>query len=253
MPAHVRQVECRSEPHPPLHRPGLLRFRRQTRDLGQASTRLRHSQGARSAKRGIQPAQSLTMCNNGKAEQPHKRFHRARYICKFGYSPLEQGSSYMNKKSRREITLYRLFRLGIWGKGVDGLLEILGGILLLLVTPAALNQWVIGLTQHELVEDPHDLIATFARRSTAQLSANTQLFASLYLLVHGLVKVGLMVGLLRGKRWAFPAALGFLGLFILYQCYQLSYHYSLGLLVLTIFDATIVALTWHEYRLYRYE
>ena len=159
----------------------------------------------------------------------------------------------MYKKVRREATLYRLFEIGIWGKGIDGVLEIVGGALLLVVSPTLLNQWVIVLTQHELVEDPHDLIATLARRSVVQLSANTQLFASFYLLLHGLVKVGLMVGLLRGKRWAYPAAIAFLGLFIAYQCYQLSNHYSSGLLVLTLFDAAIVALTWHEYRLRSYQ
>jgi uncharacterized membrane protein/ABC-type glycerol-3-phosphate transport system permease component len=159
----------------------------------------------------------------------------------------------MYKKVRREATLYRLFEIGVWGKGIDGVLEIVGGALLLVVSPTLLNQWVIVLTQHELDEDPHDLIATLARRSVVQLSANTQLFASFYLLLHGLVKVGLMVGLLRGKRWAYPAAIAFLGLFIAYQCYQLSNHYSSGLLVLTLFDAAIVALTWHEYRLRSYQ
>lgn len=39
-----------------------------------------------------------------------------------------------------------------------------------------------------------------------------------------------------------------LGLFIAYQVYRLSYHFSLGLLLLTIFDAVIVGLTWREYR-----
>jgi hypothetical protein len=32
-----------------------------------------------------------------------------------------------------------------------------------------------------------------------------------------------------------------------YQVYRLSYHFSLGLLLLTIFDAAIVGLTWREY------
>src|SRR5512138_2264419 len=127
----------------------------------------------------------------------------------------------MRNPVHREIFLYRVFALGIWVKGIDGLLEIVGGGLLLLISPAMLNQLVIGLTQHELVEDPRDVIATTLRHAAAQLSANTQLFASLYLVAHGVVKVVLVVGLLRGKRWAYPAAIGFLCLFIVYQVYRL--------------------------------
>jgi len=130
----------------------------------------------------------------------------------------------MRNPVHREIFLYRVFALGIWVKGIDGVLEIVGGGLLLFISPTMLNQLVIGLTQHELVEDPRDVIATTLRHAAAQLSANTQLFASLYLVAHGVVKVVLVVGLLRGKRWAYPAAIGFLCLFIVYQLYRLSYH-----------------------------
>jgi uncharacterized membrane protein len=149
----------------------------------------------------------------------------------------------MRNPVQREIFLYRVFALGVWVKGMDGVLEIVGGFLLLLISPVMLNQFVMTLTQHELVEDPHDVIATALRHAAAQLSANTQLFASLYLVAHGLVKVVLVVGLLRGKRWAYPAAIGFLCLFIVYQLYRLSYHATAGLLLLTLFDMVIVGLT----------
>jgi uncharacterized membrane protein len=145
--------------------------------------------------------------------------------------------------------LHRVFALGIWLKGIDGVLEIIGGVILLLTSNAALNQLVIALTQHELVEDPHDWIATAARQAVAQLSVGTQVFGGVYLVAHGLAKVVLAVGLLRGHRWAYPVAIGFLGLFIAYQLYRLSYQFSLGLLLLTLFDGAIVALTWREYRL----
>ena len=144
--------------------------------------------------------------------------------------------------------LHRIFAVGMWLKGLDGVLEIAGGLLLLLISPAALSRLVIISTQHELVEDPHDRIATALRQAATQFSGNTQLFGSIYLLVHGLIKVGVVAGVLRGYRWAYPAALGFLGLFILYQLYRLSYRYSPGLLLLTLFDIVMVVLTWREYR-----
>jgi uncharacterized membrane protein len=155
----------------------------------------------------------------------------------------------MRNPVHREIFLYRLFMFGMWVKGIDGVLETVGGVLLLFVSPTRLDQLVIGLTQHELVEDPRDVIATALRHATAQLSANTALFASLYLIAHGVVKVVLVVGVLHGKRWAYPAAIGLLCLFIVYQLYRLTYAASVGVFLLTLFDLVIVGLTWHEYRL----
>ena len=155
----------------------------------------------------------------------------------------------MNNHPLRVNLLHRIFALGIWVKGLDGLLEMVGGLLLLLASNRTLNQLVVSLTQHELVEDPHDWIATTARATVAHMSANTQIFASVYLIAHGLTKIVLVSALLRGKRWAYPAAIGFLSLFIAYQIYRLSYQYTLGLALLTLFDLVIVGLTWREYQI----
>jgi uncharacterized membrane protein len=56
----------------------------------------------------------------------------------------------------------------------------------------------------------------------------------------------LVVGLLRGKLWSYPASLVALGAFMAYQVYRYSYTYSAGLLVLTVFDAIVMVLIWHE-------
>jgi len=157
----------------------------------------------------------------------------------------------MLQRSPRTKFLHRVFALGIWLKGIDGALEIIGGAILLLISNATLNQLIVVLTQHELSEDPHDRIATAARQAVAQLSLGTKVFGGVYLIAHGLAKLILVVGLLRGHRWAYPIAIGFLGLFIAYQLYRLSYQFSVGLLLLTLFDVVIVGLTWREYRLFK--
>jgi len=163
---------------------------------------------------------------------------------------IAKGDDMANDGLRANI-LHRVFALGIWLKGLDGVLEIAGGFIVLLTSNRALNQFVIILTQHELVEDPHDRIANALRQAAAQVSANTKLFASLYLLAHGLAKIVLVVAVLSGKRWAYPATIGFLGCFIVYQLYRLSYHFTVELLLLTLFDSGIVCLTWREYRFRR--
>ena len=56
--------------------------------------------------------------------------------------------------------LDRTFEISIIAKGLDGLLELIGGMLLLAVGPSTINHLIVDITQHELSEDPHDLIAT---------------------------------------------------------------------------------------------
>jgi uncharacterized membrane protein len=144
--------------------------------------------------------------------------------------------------------LDRTFEVGIILKGLDGILELLGGALLLAVSPATINRIVSGLTQHELSEDPHDLIATHLLRLSHGLTGSAVLFAAAYLLLHGVVKVVLVAALLRNRLWAYPWMIAFLILFIGYQIYRIALGPTLGLIALTIFDAFIAWLTWREYR-----
>jgi len=143
---------------------------------------------------------------------------------------------------------YRFFRLGVWLKGLDGILELVGGALFLLVSRSQLSRLVVTLTQHELTEDPKDFIATLLRQGVSHLSHNAKLFGSIYLLAHGLVKIILVAGLLQNRYVVYPIALIVLSGFILYQTYRLSIGFTLGLCLLTILDAVIVLLIWNEYR-----
>ena len=145
-------------------------------------------------------------------------------------------------------TLDRLYRIGLWIKGIDGILEIVGGLVLLLVSQPKLGQFVTFLTQRELAEDPRDWIAGHLRDAVNQLSPNTKLFASMYLLIHGVVKLCLIVALLRAWPWSYRPAIAVLLVFIGYQVYQLSLHFSLALLLVSLLDAAIVVLVWREYR-----
>ena len=145
-------------------------------------------------------------------------------------------------------TLDDTFKISVTLKGIDGALEIVGGAILLFVRPTTLNHLARSLTQHELAQDPRDFIARHILHSAGQLNHGSTLFAALYLLSHGIAKVVLVVALLRDKRWAYPALIALLGAFIAYQLYRLSYRVTVGLTLLTIFDAFIVWLTWREYQ-----
>ena len=104
------------------------------------------------------------------------------------------------------------------------------------------------LTQHELSQDPHDYVARHLLSSTQHLVHGTTLFAAIYLLSHGAAKLVLVVAVLQGRLWAYPGIIALLGAFIAYQCYRLVYRFSIGLTLLTVFDAFVVWLTWREWR-----
>jgi uncharacterized membrane protein len=144
--------------------------------------------------------------------------------------------------------LDQTFEVGIILKGLDGALEVIGGFLLLVLSPATIDRVTTTLTQHELSEDPNDLLATHLLKTAHGLTGSAVLFGAVYLLAHGLVKVVLVAALLKNQLWAYPWMVAFLGLFIVYQLYRLSLKPSDGLTALTIFDAVIAWLTYREYR-----
>lgn len=155
----------------------------------------------------------------------------------------------MEKCWSRDKILHLLYLIGVWLKGIDGILELVGGVLFLVVSKVAVRGLVAALTQHELSEDPTDWVATHLRQAVSHLSANTRLFAGAYLLGHGATKVFLVWGgLLRRKRWAFPTAIVFLAVFICYQTYRIIQRFSHGLVALTTLDFVVMLLIWREYR-----
>lgn len=104
------------------------------------------------------------------------------------------------------------------------------------------------LTHDELVEDPNDVIANFLVHASRHISTNTQHFAAVYLFVHGVIKIGLSIGLLRGVLWTYPTAVALLSALIAYQLYRISFSHSIILALVTVFDVVIVALIWREWR-----
>ncbi|HEV2751990.1 MAG TPA: DUF2127 domain-containing protein [Gemmatimonadales bacterium] len=148
---------------------------------------------------------------------------------------------------RRQRTVHLLFDISIIAKAIDGALEIVGGVLLFLVSPTQLHHIVRILTQHELTEDPHDIVANYLLHSSQGLSAGAKMFGAIYLFWHGVVKVGLVTALLLKRRWAYPTAIVAFLLFLVYQLYRYSRTSAPELLVLSVLDVFVILLTWFEY------
>lgn len=159
-----------------------------------------------------------------------------------------------HQQPRISPRLDRTFKIGLLLKAADGVLEIIGGILLLVVSPSSINTLAQSLTTHELSQDPNDPVAHFILNTTNTLSTGTTLFAVIYLLSHGISKLVLAVMVLKHKLGAYPWLIALIVIFIAYQIYVIILvKFSWGLSALTVFDVFLVWLTWREYQVRKYE
>lgn len=149
----------------------------------------------------------------------------------------------------REKTIHRIFDVSVALKGLHALVEIAGGIALYLVSTETIVGLINRYSQDEVIEDPHDFIATHLLKFAEGFSVEKHDFYAFYLLTHGLVKLVVVAGLLREKLWAYPASFLVFGAFIAYQLYRYSFTHDFSLILLSIFDLFVIGLAIHEYRL----
>jgi len=133
-------------------------------------------------------------------------------------------------------------------KGFDGAVEILAGLIIALTGPNRIYELVFRLTAPELNEGHHPALNAL-RAGAEKLANGPHHFVIFYLLVHGLLKLGIVVALLKGTaRWIFPlASLTLLG-FIAYMGWRLSVRWSDWLLGAALFDLLTLALVLNEWR-----
>lgn len=141
-----------------------------------------------------------------------------------------------------------MFRISIILKGLDGLLEFLGGLLVLFISPAKLHDFIAFITHRELVEDPHDKVANLLLLVANYYPANSRTFLVIYLWVHAAIKLIAVIGLLKNLMWAYPFSLISLGILTAYQLYTIFFvKPSIGMVALTVFDIFVLWLIWREY------
>jgi len=153
-----------------------------------------------------------------------------------------------NSTGRQRKIEHAFFLLSVWSKGIAGLLETIGGTLLLWIPQTGLIRFVIFLTAPELMKNPGAHTALFLQRSVEHLSTHNKLFAGAYLIVHGLIKILLVAGLLSQRLWSYPLSLWFMAAFIIYQTYRFFVTGSVWMMALTIVDLIVALLIWREYR-----
>jgi uncharacterized membrane protein len=150
-------------------------------------------------------------------------------------------------KPPRPSLLERIFHAGITLKGIGGVMEMIGGVLLLFIKPAAMSETAQLLFLQELSRNPDGFFASHVLRESSKLAGADPTFASLYLLSHGITKVILVVCLWLNKLWAYPLTIVVFAGFCVYQVHRYMRTHSIALVLLTIFDLILIYLTWREY------
>jgi uncharacterized membrane protein len=149
---------------------------------------------------------------------------------------------------QRSSLAHRAYLAAITIKGLDGAIELaLGGIVAVLGAQR-FSALLIAWSAPEIAGNPESHAMRFVRHSADGLAHASTAFVIVYLLAHGVIKLGIAINLLRGKSWIYPVAVALLAGFIAFMSYRLTEHFSGWLLSFALFDAVTLALVINEWR-----
>lgn len=150
---------------------------------------------------------------------------------------------YINRNNVIEIGFY----IGLLIKAANALVEFFGGILMLVLNHEWLNRLILLIAIPELKEDPSDFIVNYFIDFGKTISLNSQHSIAIYMLIHGLVKLTVIVLLVKKKLWAYPIAVGVFGIFIAFETYSYFNSKSYLLLIVIAIDIIITIMIILEY------
>jgi len=159
---------------------------------------------------------------------------------------MEQFSAKTEAKIERDLLW--LFDLALILKIINGSLEMLAALLVLFVPPSLVLRLAEFATSGELAQDPNDLIAIGIQTAAQTFTVHTHYLLALYLVLHGSIKVLLVIGILAKKRVAYPLFMIALAIFGAYEAYRGFILHEMLLQALAIFDLALLVLTSYEYR-----
>jgi uncharacterized membrane protein len=148
---------------------------------------------------------------------------------------------------KRPVPRIRAFHVVVTLKGLYGAIETIVGAGLLFIQTGAIIAFFNDLVAPELVEDPNDTVAALVVHWANNLSHDTQVFAAIYLLLHGIAKIILVTFLLLGRTWAYPVAIVLFSAFLAYAGYRLSLKWSWLLVALVALDLITIWLIAREW------
>jgi uncharacterized membrane protein len=140
--------------------------------------------------------------------------------------------------------LDKAFEISLLLKGLDGLLETVGGVVFLFIHPEHIVSIANRLTAH----NQHSFWGRHLLSWAHGFTKGAAIFAALYLLSHGLIKLVLVVAILKEHLWAYPALIVTTFGFVVYQLYHIvADGPTFSYVLLTLFDVVVIYLTTKEY------
>lgn len=150
----------------------------------------------------------------------------------------------MEKVKNKEELLEVSFNAMLLGKSIFAFVEFLSGLLLIFI-PLDLIKSTI---QHLAAAIAFAPLSSIITNAGERLTSDATLFAVIYLLLHGALKLVTLALLWRKILWSYPLSIVLLVGFITYQMFEFFNHGSISMLVLCVVDLVMIALTLLEYR-----
>lgn len=150
----------------------------------------------------------------------------------------------MEKVKNKEELLDVSFNAMLLGKSIFAFVEFLFGLLLIFI-PLDLIKSTI---QHLAASIAFAPLSSMITNAGERLTSDATLFAVIYLLLHGALKLVTLALLWRKILWSYPLSIVLLVGFITYQMFEFFNHGAISMLVLCVVDLVMIALTLLEYR-----
>jgi uncharacterized membrane protein len=152
------------------------------------------------------------------------------------------------RSSSKTGTTDRLFKIAVVLKGIDGGVQLIGGLLLIVIPPAAITGLANAIITRDLLGDPSGTLAQHLQTAAGNFAGGgTRLFAIIYLLAHGVIKLALVWALLKRILWAFPVGVVVLGAFVVYEVWRAVHTHSITLPIFAALDVLIIVLVIREF------
>lgn len=150
----------------------------------------------------------------------------------------------MEKVKNKEELLDVSFNAMLLGKSIFAFVEFLSGLLLIFI-PLDLIKSTI---QHLAASIAFAPLSSMITNAGERVTSDATLFAVIYLLLHGALKLVTLALLWRKILWSYTLSIVLLLGFITYQMFEFFNHGAISMPVLCVVDLVMITLTLLEYR-----
>jgi uncharacterized membrane protein len=150
---------------------------------------------------------------------------------------------------QEEKQIYQLFKWSILIKGAISVAEVIVGTLVMFI-PVSVIMWMANyIVENIFAGNTENFFAAEIISNAEALAGIGTLIIGAYLIARGGIKLGLIIGLLKNKLWAYPWSLIVIGLLVVFQVFELIKTLHLGIIFVTIFDLVVMYLIWREWNI----